>query len=339
MAAARLDPPHSPRRRTRLLSGYSEAAAGPLGLLAALWIFSTGMSTLRLAVTSQTCVTAAERLVLAVALTWIAVRLADVVLETLRHRLLHRRQPGLASVALPMLRRITQILIVTLAVIFFLNTLGFNVTALVACVGLGGLAVALAAQRTIENLIGGLTLYADQPVRVGDFCRFGGVLGTVEAIGLRSTRIRTLDRTVVAVPNAEFANLHLDNFAQRDKTWFHPKLRLRYETTPDQLRYVLVEIRKLLYGHPRVDDDGARIRFTGFGEQSLDLEIFAYILATEYADFLEVGEDLNLRMMEIVADAGTSFALPSQTTYLEQGSPPRADDAKAVEERVRQYRE
>jgi MscS family membrane protein len=118
-----------------------------------------------------------------------------------------------------------------------------NVTALIAGLGVGGIAVALAAQKTLENLFGGITLYADRPVRVGDFCRFGDRVGTVEEIGLRSTRIRTLDRTLVSVPNAEFSNLHLENYTARDRIWYHPTIGLRYETTPDQLRFVLVEVR------------------------------------------------------------------------------------------------
>ena len=127
----------------------------------------------------------------------------------------------------PTLRRVAQALIVAVAAITLLDALGFNVTALVAGLGVGGLAVAPAAQKRIENLIGGVTLYADQPARVGDLCRFGDILGTVESIGLRSTRIRTFDRSVVSVPNAEFANLHLDNLSRRDRFWYHPTLGQR----------------------------------------------------------------------------------------------------------------
>ena len=325
-----------PAELSRQLGRFAPA---PIGLFLGVSLFNVGTKSLRLAVASQIFVNAAVNLVIAIALTWIAIRMADVLLETLRRNLLRRSGTGLATVALPTLRRIAKILIVIVAAILFLDTLGFNVTALVAGLGVGGLAVALAAQRTIENLIGGLTLYADQPIRVGDLCRFGGTVGTVEAIGLRSTRIRTFDRTVVSVPNAEFVNLHLDNLTRRDKMWFHPKLGLRYETTPDQIRYVLVEIRRMLYAHPRVVNEGARIRFTGFGDYSLNLEIFAYVLATKYAEFLEATEDLNLRIMEIVTAAGTGFAFPSQTTYLEQGTPPEAEAAKAVGERVQEWRE
>ena len=151
-----------------------------------------------------------------------------------------------------------------------------------AGLGVGGIAVALAAQKTVENFIGGITLYADQPVRVGEFCRFGGTVGTVEDVGLRSTRVRTLDRTIVTIPNSEFSNFQIENFARRDRIWYHPTLNVHYETTPDQIRYILVEARRMLYAHPKVDSASARIRFVGFGRASLDLEVFSYVTVTDY---------------------------------------------------------
>ena len=152
--------------------------------------------------------------------------------------------------------------------------------------------MALAAQKTVEHLFGGLTLIADQPVKVGDFCRFGDQVGTVERIGLRSTRVRTLDRTVVSVPNGDFAKLRLENFAERDRIWLRVMLGLRYETTPDQLRHVLVDLHELLYAHPRIDPDPARVRFVGFGAYTLDVEIYAYVRTADYNEFLAVREDL-----------------------------------------------
>jgi MscS family membrane protein len=198
--------------------------------------------------------------------------------------------------------------------------------------------VALAAQKPLENLIGGITLYTSQPVRVGDFCRFGDTLGTVEEIGLRATKVRTLDRTVVHIANAEFVNLQLNNFGQRDRIWYHPRIRLGYATTPDQLRYILVEIRKMLYAHPKVLADPARIRFTEFGVYSLDLDVFAYVGVSDYNEFLEIAEDLNLRIIDIVAEAGSSFALPSQTTYLERGAKRDEQRVQAAEAAVEAWR-
>jgi len=229
--------------------------------------------------------------------------------------------------------------IVGLAFLAVLQNIGINVTGILAGLGIGGLAVALAAQKTVENLFGGVTLILDQPVRVGDFCRFGDRVGTVEEVGLRSTRVRTLDRTVVSIPNGHFSSLELENFTLRDRIWLNTTLGLRYETTPDQLRHVLVEIRRMLYAHPRIDSEPARIRFASFGAYSLDLEIFAYVRTSDYEEFLAVREDVYLRIMDIVAESGTGFAFPSQTTYFARDT--GLDEAKrrTAEAQVRAWRE
>jgi MscS family membrane protein len=190
----------------------------------------------------------------------------------------------------------------------------------VAGLGVGGIAVALAAQRTLENLIGGITLYADRPVSVGDFCRWGDQIGTVEEIGLRSTRIRTLERTVVTVPNAELCQMELDNFMVRDRRLLRTTLQLRYETKPDQMRFILAKLRELLLGHPMVSPDPARVRFTGYGDYSKDVEIFAYVLCQDQNTFLAIQEDILLRMEDIIIGAGSGFAFPSQTAYLARDS-------------------
>jgi MscS family membrane protein len=235
-------------------------------------------------------------------------------------------------------RKAAKAVVLGLAVIAVLQNLGVNITGILAGLGIGGLAVALAAQKTVENLFGGVTLLLDQPVRVGDFCRFGDKIGTVEEIGLRSTRVRTLERTVVSIPNAEFASIQLENFARRDRIWLKPVIGLRYETTPDQLRYVLVEIRKMLYAHPRVERDPARIRFVGFGAYSLDLEIFAYVNTTDFGEFLAIREDIQLRIMDIVAASGTGFAFPSSTTYFARDGGLDRARAEEAEARVRAWR-
>ena len=149
--------------------------------------------------------------------------------------------------------------------------------------------------------------------------KFGDQFGRVEEIGVRSTRIRTLDRTLVTVPNADFSKLQLENFTKRDRVWFHPRIRLRIGTTPDQLRYILVEIRKLLYAHPKVLRDPARIRFAQFGTYSLDLDIFTYIDVTDFGEYLGIAEDLNLRMMEVIKRAGSDLAMPVSRKFTEKG--------------------
>jgi MscS family membrane protein len=163
-------------------------------------------------------------------------------------------------------------------------------------------------------------------------------MGTVEEIGIRSTRVRTLDRTLVTVPNSEFSEIQLENFGARDRIRLYTILSLRYETSPDQLRHVLAELRKLLAAHPRVSESPARVRFTGLGAFSLDLEVFAYVLTSEWDEFLKVREDILLRMMDIVRASGTGFAFPSQTLYLGRDGGLDGERARNAEAEVRAWR-
>ena len=208
--------------------------------------------------------------------TWFAMRGIDFGFVRLGLRMKKKGQSGMSAL-LPSLGNVLKVVLALAVLIFWLDNLGVKVTALVAGLGIGGLAVALAAQKSLENVIGAITLYASHPVKVGDFCRFGESYGTVEEIGMRATKVRTHDSTVINVPNAEFSSIQLENFSLREHMWFHPKIRLRYGTTPDQLRYVLVEVRKMFYSHPKVLPSPARIRFEGFGEHSLDLQVFAFL--------------------------------------------------------------
>lgn len=316
----------------------ADLVAGPLRLIIAVLVFSALEPFLSLPLSLRGVLHGLTQALLIIAVTWIFLRILDLLSHMLMEHLIRRGQVSVTPL-LPPGRRVAQILLVLVAGLVMLDSFGFDVTTLVAGLGVGGIAVALAAQKSIENLFGGITLYADRPVRVGDFCRFGEVVGTVEEIGLRSTRVRTLDRTVVSIPNAEFSNLHLDNFTRRDKIWYHPRIGLRYETTPDQIRYILVAVREMLYAHPKVDPEPARIRFTNFGAYSLDLDIFAYVNVTDYGEYLGVAEDLNLRIMDIVGEAGSSFAFPSQTTYIENGEPLSAKVAESIGAKVAEWRE
>jgi len=312
--------------------------AGPLGLLIAVMLFAAGTDPLGLTVPAQAFIRALQKAAVIIAGTWLLTRLVGVAARTIDDRMVARGQSVAVSL-IPLARRTVQFVIIGLAVLAALQNFGVNVTGILAGLGIGGLAVALAAQKTVENLFGGITLIADQPVRVGDFCRFGDKVGTVEEVGLRSTRIRTLDRTVVTIPNAEFSAMKLENFTQRDRIWFHPTIGLRYETTSDQLRYVLLELKKLLVAHPKVHPDPARPRFVGFGAYSLDIEIFAYILTNDYGEFLAIQEDLLLRIMDLVEASGTGFAFPSQTIYAGQDAGLDGEKSVAAERQVQQWRE
>jgi MscS family membrane protein len=254
------------------------------------------------------------------------------------------RSEGLTAQMIRLTARSVGVLTIVALIMLIAHEIGVPVLGLVAGAGAGGIAVALAVRSTLENFVGTLNLYADRPVMVGDFCRYGEDpshtwmrIGTVEEIGLRSTRIRGLDRTITTIPNAEFANMHIVNLTARERILLNPQIRLRYETTPDQLRVVLANLREMLLAHPRITDDPARVRASGFGESSIDVDVFAYVATADWNEFLAVQEDVVLRIMDIVKAAGAAFALPSRTLYhgRDQGLDPERQEAAGKQ--VRQW--
>jgi len=247
------------------------------------------------------------------------------VLERLRNRALS----GSESL-LRLTRRAIDGLILFSGLLFTLHRFGVNPTAALAGLGVGGIAVALAAQKTLENVVGGISLILDQAVRVGDALKVGEVLGTVEDVGLRSTRIRTLDRTLVSIPNGQVANMSLETLSARDQFWFHPLVSLRYETTPVQMRAIVNGLSNLLTEHSSVDSTSVRVRFLRFGTFSLDVDIFAYVSARDWNHFLEIQEELLLCVMETVQRAGAEMAFPSQTMYLATDSAENAARSTGV---------
>ena len=226
-----------------------------------------------------------------------------------------------------------------IAIIFYAaNQLGVPLLPLVASLGVGGLAVALAARPTLENLIGGIILYTDRPVRVGDFCSFGDNMGTVERIGVRSTQIRARDRTVITVPNATFADMQIINWARCDQLQILTTISLRYETKPEQLRYVLVKLREMALAHPKIDNSTRRIRFLGYRSSSLDIQIRIYVLTRDWNEYFAIQEDVMLRVGEIVEEAGTGFAFPSQTLYLRRDGGLDKERSDAAMHQVQSWR-
>lgn len=218
------------------------------------------------------------------------------------------------------------------------QTLGLPVLSILAGFGIGGLAIALAIRPTLENLIGGFILYIDRPIRVGDFCAFGDQSGTVEHIGVRSTQVRALDRTLITIPNAQFADLQLINWAACDMMQIDEVLGVRYETDMDALRFVLAEIRKMMHAHPKIDSETIRVRFEGFGAHSLDIHMRVYAKTREWNDFFAIREDVLFRVGEIVEHAGCSFAFPSQTLYVGEDVQPDQKRSEMSKDQVGQWR-
>jgi MscS family membrane protein len=239
------------------------------------------------------------------------------------NRLQQRDRSG-AAVLLRPASNALKLLIGLGAALIYLDNLGINITTVLAGLGVGGIAVALALQKPMEDVFGAFTLYTQQPIRVGDFCRIGTEMGTIEEIGLRTTRIRTIADTVIAIPNGRLANEPIDNFSARQKILYRPILRLRYDTTPKQLRHILEGIRELFGSHERILQDGHRVRFKEIADDALLVEVYGYVDTKEWSVYLELAEELNMRILEIVAQAGTSLSLPARTLHIEQSDGSKA---------------
>ncbi len=324
------------RARTEASLGIIQSFVLPIRLYLAVLLFVFGSRAIGISIIVRQRLNDVVLIVGVVAFLLLLWQLLDFITRLVEKRMIHHgNQSGVSAILF--LRRAAKVALVIFGGIIILDTLGSDVTTWLAALGIGGIAIALGTQKTVENFVGSVTLIADHPVRVGDFCLAGTVMGTVEQIGMRSTQIRTLGRTIVSIPNGELSSLKIENFAPRDKFLFNPVLGLRYETTPEQLRFLLVELRSILFAHPKIDS-GPRIRFVGFSPDALKLEVFSYVKTISNDEFLEIQEDLYLRFMEAVAAAGTGFAFPSQTIYFAKDGGVSAEKTKAAEEQVKTWR-
>jgi MscS family membrane protein len=269
---------------------------------------------------------------------WFLLRTSGIMMQRLRTHAISAGRIGTGTLML-LGERLLKALVWIIAALAILSVIGFNLTTVLAGLGIGGLAIAFAAQKTLENLFGGVSVLGDEVIRVGDFCRFGDKVGTVEDISLRSTRIRTLDRSELSIPNGALATMNIENFARRDKILFNPSFGVRYETTPDQLRYLLAEVRRMLYEHSKVEGESARIRLASLDNNALTLEIFSYVLTRDFTEFTAIREDLLLRIMEIVEKSGSGFAFPSRTLYLNRDGGVDDEKTEAAERQVQKWRQ
>ena len=291
--------------------------AGPLRFLIMVLIFRAGFDMIAPSLSARALFEARTMLILAIY--WVMLGVIDVIMYRLADRMKRNGQQD-AVVLLKPASTGVKIIIAVLAVISWMDNLGYEVTTILAGLGVGGVAVALAAQKSLENLIGSITIYASQPVHVGDFCKFGDTLGVVEEIGLRATQLRTLSRTVVHIPNAMFASGKIENLTQRDKILYRTRLRLSYNDAPDQVEQVLVKIRELIEQYEFIDEENSRIRFLEFGEYAQELELYVYIKTREFTEYLEHREAINLRINDIIEAAGAHLTVPAKNISLTSSS-------------------
>jgi len=274
---------------------------------------------------------------LAAAFYWLVARVTSEISDRIGSRLAASGRMAERSIV-SLARRVLEVLIFVAVLLIVLNGLGVNVTAALAGLGIGGLAIGLGAQKTFENLLGGIAVLTDKALQIGDACRIGDQRGTVEDIGLRSTKLRTEERTVVTIPNGTVAAAVVENYRQRDKILFRQIIRLRYDLSSDHLRYILDEARAVLQQSSHVENATSRVRLLRMAEYSIEMETYAYILVRDYSEFLAMQEELILLMIEAIEKTGAAIALPSQGPIVLQESwidPEKAKAAKARFEKSR----
>ena len=304
-------------RHHTFLEDVHDSLAAPAAIILTVVLHQVAVYFLHIPLLIRVYYQRSAGIVLVAAIAWLVLRLISRWGERARVKTL--TTSGYRSGSILLLgQRILKVLVGIVALLIMINILGFDMTAAIAGLGIGSVAVAFAAQKTLENLLGGISIIGDEVIRVGEVCRIGDRIGTIEDISLRSTRIRTLDRTELSVPNGQLANMNVENLSRRDASLFQANIGLRHETSLDQLRSLLKQIPSLLRHHPKVDSEFVRVRFVGFGESSLDIEINCRILTGNLQEFLAIREDLLLQIIDFLAGAGVALALPSRTVYLTQ---------------------
>jgi MscS family membrane protein len=326
------------RRRGQIEIANWRSVSAPAWLLAGTLVHQVFVRYLGIALLPRHYYFQFTSILLIISATWILWRVVRWSLRRVRNRALSRGHAGTGSLML-LGERILKALIFVAGVLAVLGSLGFNMSTALAGLGIGGLAIGFGAQKTIENLFGGVSVLADEVFRVGDVCRFGDRTGVVEDIGLRSTRIRTEERTLLAIPNGTVATINLENLSRRDKILFKTTLGLRPESKPDHLRFVLAEIRRLLYSHPKIEAKTVRVRLIDIAGTSLNVELVSYILTRDFNEFAAVREDLLLRIMDVLDDAGGGLALPSQTLYLGRDGGVDKEKAESAVKKIAELRE
>ena len=252
---------------------------------------------------------------LAVAFTWVAFALLDVLGRAATRAATHT-DTLLDDQLVPLLRKTLKVFLAVVVAIIVIDKLGYSIASLLASLGIGGLALALAARDTVANFFGSIVVFTDQPFHIGDWVEFGDVEGVVEEVGMRTTRIRRFDKSLATVPNQTFTSNTIVNYSKRSQRRLRTVVGLSYETTPDQMRTFLESVRTLLAGHPDLDPEGQAVYFNELADSSLNVFVQCWTMSTGWTSFMEIQEDLFLRIMELVAAQGLEIAFPTRTLYL-----------------------
>ncbi len=248
-------------------------------------------------------------------ITWLVLRFVDFVILVLHRRALETEDKSDDQIIL-FLKDLIKVIVVILSLFFILGAIfHLNITSLIAGLGIGGLAVALAAQETLSNLLGSFIIFLDKPFKAGDQVNFNNITGTVEKVGFRSTQIRTLDKSLLTVPNKDLIATPLNNITLSPLRRVRFTIGLTYGTTSDQIKSIVAEISEVLKQHPEIKED-YNVSFSDFGPSSLDILVIYFVHSNKWDLMMFVKEEVNYKIMEIVERNGSSFAFPTQTIHL-----------------------
>lgn len=304
---------NQPRRA--LVESWYNAVRWPAVFILTTIFHLLVMLTLGLSLTSRIIYGRFVLVLLIIGVVWLLRRTMDLSFERVRAAMQHTGDTGKQSLIL-LAERLLRVVIILVAIFSILTIVGVDTKTALAGVGIGGVAIAFGAQKTVENLLGGIFLLTDKALAIGDKCRIGDRVGTVEDITLRSIRLRTPDQTLVSIPAGASSQSNIENFASRRKIPVQTTLELRYGTTTEQLKNILDMIRRLLAENPRLETATARVQLTSYGPNSIQLELFAYVTTSDEAEFRAIREDLLLHIGEVVDKSGSGFAAPAQLFYI-----------------------
>jgi MscS family membrane protein len=290
--------PAASRLQGRWNVAWADAVIQPLRVMLCLAVFRIGVGVIDPSAIARLYIGRGMDLIFVSSVAWCLVRLVELYMDYLE-RTLHPAQLVASRTMIRLGRRTLTATIIVFAILVVLQNWGYNTSTLIAGLGVGGIAVALAAQQTIANVFGGVSLIGDHPIRIGEFGKFGDMLGVVEDIGMRSTRIRTLNRTVVSVPNSNFAGLNLENYSIRDKILFNPTFQIKRTTTDEQVHSLIDALDKLLASRKDLEPVDTPARLTALGSASFTLEIFCYVLTADINSFYKIQGDLLLRINDL----------------------------------------
>ena len=263
------------------------------------------------------------RMLVVVSIVWAAYRLVDVFSERMMEKA-EKTESKLDDQLVPLVRKSLKVFTVIAGILFILQNLDINVGSLLAGLGIGGVAVALAAKDTIANFFGSIMIFIDRPFQIGDWVSVGGVEGIVEEVGFRSTRIRTFYNSLVTVPNAKFTEANIDNYGVREyrRTFF--TLNLTYDTTPEQMQAFVEGVRAVIQANEHTRKDYYEVHMSGFGASSLDVMVYFFFKVASWSDELRQRHNVMLEIMRLARDVGVSFAFPTQTLHVEELAAPGA---------------